>query len=214
MTPDAGDVVDAYLAHHFAFRPVDATFMGLAGHDHRLPDSASDAPARERAGLASLRRRLAAEPRVGELGARLDRRLIASQIAVTGAALEATPRFANPAWWTGEAAFAIIGLLLPQPSPTNRDAVAARLRDIPDFLADGAARLDGAPTPRGWTARATKEAAAMAAFLRRDLRLHADWTTPGGLRPRRRRAPSRRSPRRWRIWRIGAPPAAPIIWRC
>jgi hypothetical protein len=174
MTTGAG-IVEAYLAHHFAFRPVDATFMGVAGHDHRLPDSAADAPARERAGLASLTRMLEADPPASDLGARLDRRLAASQIAVGGAALEAMPRFANPAWWTGEAAFSIVGLLLPQSAPTRRDAVLARLRDLPDFLADGAARLGGAPTPKAWAARAVREAAAMAAFLRGDIGLHADW---------------------------------------
>jgi hypothetical protein len=168
-------IVDAYLAHHFAFRPVDATFMGVAGHDHRLPDSTADAPAQERAGLEALTRMLDAEPLASDLGSRLDRRLVASQIAVARAALEATPRFANPAWWTGEAAFSIIGLLLPQSSPTKRDAVLSRLTALPDFLADGVARLDRAPTPSAWAARATREATAMAAFLREDVALHADW---------------------------------------
>lgn len=172
---ESGDPVDAYLAHHFAFRPVDATFMGVGGHDDRLPASDAGALARERSGLAALRRRLATAEVSSALGVSMDRRLIQSQITVMEAALDTTPRFADPAWWTGEAAFSIIGLLLPQSQPTRREAVRARLRAIPDFLSDGLARLGRAPTPKAWVARAMREAAAIAAFLREDIRLHANW---------------------------------------
>ncbi len=49
---------EAYLAHHLAFRPVDATFMGEPGHDHRLPDASAGAAAAERAGAARSGRRV------------------------------------------------------------------------------------------------------------------------------------------------------------
>ena len=54
----AGDLAQAYLAHHFAFRPVDATFMGEPGYDHLLPDASSGAEAAERAGAETLLARI------------------------------------------------------------------------------------------------------------------------------------------------------------
>ncbi len=108
------------------------------------------------------------------LGERLDRRLAVAQLRIA-LAPDAPSRFLNPAWYTGEAAFGIIGLLLPQSAPTRHDALAARLSAIPDFLSDGRARLAGEPVPIAWTARAQREGAAMAAFLTGDIGRHADW---------------------------------------
>ncbi|HEY9346361.1 MAG TPA: DUF885 family protein, partial [Inquilinus sp.] len=155
-------LVDAFLAHHLAFRPVDATFMGIGDHDDRLPPAAVGTEAEERAGLDALQDRLAAQPEPSSPGDRLDLRLMRSEIAIARAGLEQRPRFLNPAWYTGEAAFAVIGLLLPQSQPTRSAAVAARLAALPDFLADGWARLSGAATPRGWVERARREATAVA----------------------------------------------------
>jgi len=168
-------VADSLLATHFAFRPVDATFMGIAGHDERLPDASGGAAAAERAALAALAAEIGRVSEPGALGARLDLRLARAQIAVARSALDHIPRFANPAWYSGEAAFGVIALLLPGAVPTRRDAVRARLVAIPDFLADGRARLAGAATPAPWLRRATRESAAMARFLRMEMRLHADW---------------------------------------
>ncbi len=179
MTGGAGldqGLVDAFLAHHLAFRPVDATFMGIDGHDDRLPPAAIGTEAAERAGLDGLQDRLAAQPEPSSLGDRLDLRLMRSEIAIARAGLDHRPRFLNPAWYTGEAAFAVIGLLLPQSQPIRGGAVAARLAALPDFLADGRARLSGTATPRGWADRARREAAAVAGFLRGDIRLHPGWS--------------------------------------
>jgi len=166
---------DLLLAHHLAFRPVDATFMGVEGHDDRLPDASAGAAEAERQGIAETRAAILAEPAADEIGPRLDRRLALGQLACAESALRHQPRFANPAWYTGEAAFSIIGLLLPQARPTPHDAVRARLAALPDFLADGRARLQGGMSPTARTARATREAAAFALFLREDIRLHTDW---------------------------------------
>lgn len=168
-------LADAMLAHHFAFRPVDASFMGLPGYDDHLPEASAGAADAERRGLAALRAGLGAQPDGDDVGARLDHRLATAQIAMSAAALDHLPRFANPAWYSGEAAFAVIALLLPGERPTSRAAVTARLAGIPDFLADGRARLGGAAAPRGQTTRAIREAAAAAIFLTGDLRLHPDW---------------------------------------
>ncbi len=240
--PAEASLAEAYLAHHFAFRPVDATFMGEGGYDHLLPDASAGAAAAERAGaekllswidaaagedsslfsshaergrwrdaqrrdgggvaaakVSDLTGRQQGRPphqaahgpfpplrrgredsgcmgggsgKKGEVGARLDLRLAHAQLATVP---DAPSRFANPAWYTGEAAFGVIGLLLPQSAPTRRDALAARLAAIPDFLADGHSRLAAQPVPRGFVRRAEREAAAMAAFLIADIRLYPDW---------------------------------------
>ncbi len=199
------DVADAYLAHRFAFRPVDATFMGEPGYDHLLPDASAGAEAAERAEAKQLlaqmassnglpspsmregsvvpppsrRRESASAPRSvprhgGEVGRRLDLRLARAQLTITTAP-DAPSRFTNPAWYTGEAAFGIISLLLPQSAPTRREALPARLAAIPDFLGDGRRRLAAEPVPRGFSQRAEREAAAMVSFLTVDIRLHPDW---------------------------------------
>jgi hypothetical protein len=172
---EGADLAEAYLKHHFAYRPVDATFMGIEGYDAMLPDASAGAAATERLGLTKLAALLDATPEPDDLGARLDRRTVRGQITAAEVALDHNPRFLNPAWYTGEAAFGVIGLLLPQSAPTNREAVKARLLAVPDFLADGRARLSGASAPRAWSARAKREAAAISAFLRGDIRLHNDW---------------------------------------
>ncbi len=170
-----GDLVDAYLAHHFTYRPVDASFMGVSGYDHCLPPAGPGAAAAERVGLAQLGRLLAATPVGDTSGDRLDRRMIEAQLTLTGAALDVAPRFANPAWFTGEAAFGIISLLLPSYDSPGRgkDGVLSRLRAVPDFLAEGEARVTAAP--RMLTDRALREVASFAAFLRGAMREHPDW---------------------------------------
>lgn len=166
------DLVDAFLAHHLRFHPVDATFMGVAGHDHRLPPLDAD---EEHSGIAALRRQLEEAGAGEEPGARLDLRFIAAELARASAALDTRPRFANPAWYAGEAAFAVIALLLPQSEPIDHGALLARLAGIPDFLASGRARLAGGAAPQGWTRRAQREARAMATFLAGDMRVHPAW---------------------------------------
>jgi len=166
------DLVDAFLAHHLRLYPVDATFIGAAGHDHRLPPLDAD---EERAGIAALRHQLAVTPESDAPGGRLDRRFIVAELARASAALDTRPRFANPAWYAGEAAFAVVSLLLPQSAPVNRAALLARLESIPDFLASARARLGAGTASQGWTRRAQREARAMAGFLDGDLRLHPAW---------------------------------------
>ena len=170
-------LVDAWLAHHLEFRPVDASFMGIYGHDHRLP---LVAPVAERDSLAELTVRLAATRPGNTPGERIDRRYVETQIALHAAALTANPRTSNPAWVTGEAAFGIISLLLPRVGGTPVAAVTARLHEIPGFLAAGRNQLTAAP--RLVTARAIREAQAFARFLRGDLARHPDhdaaWAAP------------------------------------
>jgi len=166
------DLVDVFLAHHWRYRPVDATFMGEGGHDHLLPPAGDTTLQDEIAEIEALLAQLEATEEPADLGERLDRRLMISELKVKRAAATERPRLHNPAWYTGEAAFSVISLLLPQSLPVKEDALLARLRAIPGFLADGSERLDERPVPKGWLARAQREAEAVADFLRNDLKLH------------------------------------------
>jgi hypothetical protein len=168
-------LVDQFLNHHLAFRPVDATFMGVTGQDAKLPRADATAATDEKRGLTELAARLAAQPEPISLGDRLDLRIMRAETAIALANLGNRPRFLNPAWYTGEVAFGIIGLLLPQSEPVLREAVRARLNAVPDFLADGRARLHGTAVPRGWAERAKREAAVFGIFLRGDLKRHPAW---------------------------------------
>ena len=165
-------LVDAYLDHRFKWRPVDATFMGATGHDDRLPPIDAVCISAERAEIASLKQLseqdTAAHPH--------DRALISAELEMENERLENRPRQANPAWLTGEAAFGIIVLLLPQSEPWRREAFSARLAAIPAFLEAGRALIGDRPTPAGWVARAQVEAKAMASFLRNDIKLHPAWS--------------------------------------
>ncbi len=164
-------LVDDYLAHRFKWRPVDATFMGAKGHDHRLPPLGPDCIAEE---LEEIRIML--DRAAGDTGAHPhDRRMILAELTVEEARLQNRPRHRNPAWATGEAAFGVISLLLPQSAPWQADAIAARLAAIPAFLGEARSMIGKGPVPAGWVGRAEKEAEAMALFLREDMALHEGW---------------------------------------
>jgi len=162
----------AYLDHHLAFRPVDGSFMGRRDCDARLPRADRTAAADERRAIGALLRAATDAPETSA-GERLDKRIAVAELTL--AAAEPRSRQANPAWYSGEAAFAILGLLLPQSAPLAAQALQARLVALPDFLADGEARLrEAGASPRGWVGRARREAAALAHFLRADF---SAWTS-------------------------------------
>jgi hypothetical protein len=106
-------LVDDFIDHHARFHPVDATFMGLSGFDDRLPPSDAEAPAREGTELDALRRRLDAVSIGDTAGARIEVRMLRAALVHARAALEHWPRHRQPSWYTGEAAFGLIALLLP-----------------------------------------------------------------------------------------------------
>ncbi|MEQ1771023.1 MAG: DUF885 family protein [Devosia sp.] len=175
-------VVDAFLEHHWTYRPVDATFMGDLAHDMLLPPATSQTLKTELASLAALEKRVGAMEEPDDVGDRLDYKTIRAELVHQRMAAEKRARVHNPAWYSGEAAFSIISLLLPQSLPVRDDALLARLNGIADFLSAGLDRLGSRPTPSGWVSRAKREATAMGGFLRTDLRLHEayveDWDDP------------------------------------
>jgi hypothetical protein len=170
-----------FLDHHVRFRPVDGSFMGRRECDGLLPRADARAHADEAAAIARLQVAAAAAPEL-LVGERLDKRMVLAELKVAAAGLAERPRFANPAWYSGEALFAIIGLLLPQSLPLDAAAVTSRLTALPDFLADARARLrDAGAAPAGWCVRARREALLLASFLGNDLArvgASADWQVP------------------------------------
>ncbi|MDV6376253.1 DUF885 family protein [Deinococcus arenicola] len=168
--------VEQYLALHAQFRPVDASFMGLPGHDDQLPPVGEEALEHERQALANLLQQVEGNLQHPETaGERLDGWLLRSQLRVTLREAQERPRQHNPAFYTGEAAFAVISLLLPNERPTNTDAVLARLKAMPEFLATGTKTLEALNLPADWVERAQKEAEALEALLLRGLSKHPDY---------------------------------------
>lgn len=175
---NASDLAEEYLRVHAHHRPIDATFMGLRGHDHRLPPADADAVATERAALADLQAKLGQLPTPATSAERLDARLLGAQLAVVLAEQARAPRQHNPAWFTGEAAFAVISLLLPGGPgdlQETRDALRVRLEAIPTFLAHARTALQGQAVPGDWAERARREARAAATLLQDGLPRHPVW---------------------------------------
>ncbi|MEH6653531.1 MAG: DUF885 family protein [Loktanella salsilacus] len=164
-------LVDVYLSHRFAWRPVDATFMGADGHDHRLPPVGVDCIETELAEIDALLEGIDTHPDAHPH----DRQMIRAELTCERAALKFRPRQKNPAWATGEVGFGIISLLLPQSAPWRGDAIAARLAAIPCFLTETRALIGEGPVPAGWAERAGIEASAMSLFLREDICRHEAW---------------------------------------
>lgn len=168
-------LVDAFMAHHFAFFPIDATFMGFPGHDHRLPPADLDAPAREATGIAALQAQLAGISAPPRGGPALDVKLMRAALAHAARALAERPRFRDPTWYVGEAAFGLISLMLPLAVAPTSDALAARLSAIPHFLASAKVHLAGAEVARDWVVRGQKEIRAAQRLLQGRLQLHRLW---------------------------------------
>ncbi len=174
-----------FLDHHLSFHPVDGSFMGERECDTRLPRADARAAADEARAIAALISAAAAAPE-RSVAERLDKRVVLAELKLAAAANASRPRFANPAWYSGEAIFGIVGLLLPQSAPLDPGAVTARLRMLPDFLADAQARLrDSRCAPIGWSVRARREALVLAQFLDADLFLvqgaEPAWRAPAQL---------------------------------
>lgn len=170
-----GPLVDRYIAHHARFHPVDASFIGWPGHDHRLPPAGPEVAESERESLTALRRDLDVLAPPSTPAERIEAKMLRAALVHALAALDHWPRFRQPSWYTGEAAFGIVSLLLPTERPIAPDAVVRRLDAIPGFLAAGAQALAGQPTPADWCERARKECAALGRLMQ-DLRLHPAWS--------------------------------------
>ncbi len=185
------------LADHLRRHPVDATFIGVHDHDHRLPDVSPDGLI---ATLDSMKSHLsggrdtAAGDRDGANGDRdsaggdrdavvggslvdLDRRLVRGFLASRIWEYQSGHVSANPSVHVGDAVFGLMGPLLTRFGSMDErlDSVAARLAEIPRFFA-GARELlepnaEGAPMWRpGDEGGPVHGSALPAAWIRRAIR--------------------------------------------
>jgi hypothetical protein len=165
----AGDWVDETLRVWFEVAPVDATFVGLHEHDAVLPDPSPT-------GVATARDRLAAQqdvcpdPDASTPIQALDIELMSDALRIRLWEYDSRWMGGNPVTHTGEAAFGLMSLLLPQHAGTESDrldALSGRLRGLPAFFEGAIESLECAPT--AWTERALRECRGLRAFLKRGL---------------------------------------------
>jgi hypothetical protein len=174
MTP-LEQCVSEYLSLHSEFHPVDASFMGLDGHDHRLPPADPQALEREAAWLKRLEHQARQlQPSTSD-HARLEAKMLTGQVRVKLRELEQRARYHNPSWYTGEAAFGLISVLLPADPARRSDDLRQRLEDMPRFLSEGSQWLRQQAIPSDWVARAQQECKALTALLNRGLPKHPLW---------------------------------------
>ncbi len=166
------------LAHLWHMQPVTASFAGEVSWDARLPDAGASALADERAVFDTLAQRLDDVEVPGSAAARIDARFMRTFFDQARAELAERPRHYNPAWYTGEAAFGIISLLLRPDALRDDASLDARMAAIPDYFAAGRAHLASRPLPHPWVERARTEAFALARLLRVALPLHP-WAPLG-----------------------------------
>jgi hypothetical protein len=148
--------LDRFFDTHQRHRPVDATFMGVHGHDAELPDLSEQGAGDTLADVEAL---LAEIPESEGHGAEaLDLRL--AEGFLRGWRWELTGDHfhrGNPSLYTGEAVFGFLSLFLGHggPLPHRVDAAARRLDAVPELLAQGREAMRSAPP--AWTERAMRE---------------------------------------------------------
>lgn len=173
-TPEHGEnpqAVDAWLdrffAQYYAARPVNATFIGIHEHDHRLPDVSADGLAQNVAEMQALRAELAALPLTGVDEVRRTDALLADGFLDLQIMEAELPQFhlGNPALYTGEAVFSVISLFQrdAEPIADRIDAAISRMHALPAYLELARQNLQGAPV--AWTDHALREANSSAIYF-------------------------------------------------
>ncbi|HEU5431058.1 MAG TPA: DUF885 family protein [Thermomicrobiales bacterium] len=164
--------LDEFFTVLFARLPVNATFTGVHRHDDRLPDLSEAGIRAWNADIARLQATAPAVPGPGAAPEALRHDLLLAQNHLRLQQIEFGLRqcqCGNPAHYTGEAIFSILGLFQrdAEPLADRVAAAAARMRAIPAFLATSRANIDAAPA--AWTERAAREARAAAAYCQRGI---------------------------------------------
>lgn len=174
-----GPWLDRFLLSYYRHRPVNATFIGVHDHDHRLPDfsdsGVGDADADARSLLADARR---IDPGFLSLPERADLRLASGFLEIQRWEFQSRHfHRGNPSLYTGESLFGVMSLFLTDFAPiAERTAAAtARLDEFGPFLAQARANVPEAPAE--WTERAIRECRGGLAFLVRGVEHLA--RTPG-----------------------------------
>jgi hypothetical protein len=165
-------LIDDFCATDFGFHPIDATFCGETAYDAELPPADATSIAREIEAFTELRDRADTLAIPGDAASRLDAHLLRAKIAHRLRSLESRADQHNPAYYTGEVAFAVISLLLPAEVEREPSHLAARIRSIPEFLSGAATLLAGRAIPSEWVRRANTEIAVTSRLLRGTMRTH------------------------------------------
>lgn len=175
--------IDQFLEQYFFRHPVNGTFTGVRLHDHELPDWTREARDDEQDEFEALTIALddayPATEDWAELArnpAQLDAELARASMDVRQ--LEFESRYfhdKNPALWTGEALFSVIGLMLRPPATVEEAfaSIAMRLHDLPRFLGDLPGTITE-PMPPRWVERAVRECAVGADLFRTKLGMWLD----------------------------------------
>jgi hypothetical protein len=178
--------LDRFFAHYYRRRPVNATFTGVHEYDTALPDWSPRGLATLDDEMDSLGAALsAAHPPPPQFGGyRTDVDLLDADLArgfleiqrAENAGAHGVRR--NPALWTGEALFSVIGLMIRDFAPIGErmESATARLAAIPAFLRDARLTMDAQALPAPWTARALRECDAAGVLLRRGIEA---WVASG-----------------------------------
>jgi uncharacterized protein (DUF885 family) len=159
--------LDRFFESYYRHRPVNATFTGKHEFDDRLPDYSREGVGLLLDEMSSLRKELAALA-PGELSdfEGIDHRLARGVLEIESWEL-ASGRFhlANPAWYTGEAIFGLVSLLLREFAPleVRLESLRARLASAPSFL--GQAEENVRTAPRAFAERAGRECEGALAFF-------------------------------------------------
>ncbi len=186
MSGELGSALDAFMAHYYARRPVNATCTGVHDYDAVLPDWSPAGLAALDAEMEALHAALpafATPSRPDEVDAELARGFLEIQRAEVAGAHG--PR-GNPALWTGEAIFGLVSLMIRDFAPVaeRMRSAASRLAAVPPFLGDARATLGTAAPHPAWTARALRECTGAHVLLTTGLArwIEAHPTVPDGIR--------------------------------
>jgi len=159
--------LEDFFSTYYRLAPVNATFIGVHQHDHRLPDCSGEGLAAAEDEIAAL---LVGSTRFGHDAldpvTRLDVELATGYLEIQQWEM-ASRHFqrGNPCYYTGEAIFGVMSLFLREFAPLEQrlDAAAARLKAIPALLEQ--ARTNAASSHPAWIDRAVRECDGAIAFL-------------------------------------------------
>ncbi|HVU74730.1 MAG TPA: DUF885 domain-containing protein [Mycobacteriales bacterium] len=160
------ELVDAFLAETYERNPLVGSGLGLTEYDDRLPDRSAAAWADER---AATQRWLAAFRAVPDTGLtpddRADRDVAIATLAGAAITADTAPEKRDPDVYGGSGLSAVHSLFLFRPHDATTVASAcARLRAIPDLLAQGRANLDATYASPLLLKRAAQQAAGGVAY--------------------------------------------------
>ncbi len=159
--------LDEFFSSYYRHRPVNATFIGVHDHDHRLPDYSDNGAADAMTEMGSLLDTVRALPPEKLTEAEeLDRKLAEGFLEIQLWEYDSSHfHRGNPCAYTGEAVFGVLSLLL-RPFARLRqrvEAAIARMAAVPELLRQGQGNLRQAPL--AWTQKALQECVGALAFF-------------------------------------------------